>query len=300
MELTTSIRRETCPLCNSKIIAPVLKARDHTVSGQYFEIWECGECSLRFTQDYPTPDTLPGFYESEKYISHSETNKGWVNQLYHLVRSRTLQSKRHLVTASTGKKQGRLLDVGAGTGAFTSFMQGHGWQASGLEPDQTARKNARDNYKIELAPIESLFDPSMQDFNAVTLWHVLEHVQDMHAYMKRLKEIISPEGRLLVAVPNYTSLDADVYEGFWAAYDVPRHLYHFSPAAMERLLRIHGLILHEKKPMWYDSFYISLLSEKYKTGKTRMIPGFWTGLRSNWKAMRRIDRCSSLVYIIGK
>jgi SAM-dependent methyltransferase len=299
MELSSSVRIEVCPVCGSAAVSPVFSAKDHTVSGLSFEIWQCNDCTLRFTQGIPGQEEMPAFYQSEAYVSHSDTSKGWINRLYHLVRTWTLSSKRKLVSSVTGTRGGRLLDIGAGSGAFVAHMMRHGWQVEGLEPDPTARKTAAGLHALELDPVEKLFDLPAQSFDVITLWHVMEHVKDLHAYLERMKSVLRPGGSILIAVPNYTSLDASIYGRFWAAYDVPRHLYHFSPASISRLFEIHGLKLKGKHPMWFDSFYISLLSEKYRTGSSNPLRGFFTGARSNCRAFVSKDRCSSLVYVAG-
>jgi SAM-dependent methyltransferase len=179
-------------------------------------------------------------------------------------------------------------------------MQEHGWAVTGLEPDETARKLSSDVHHIELQPAENLFSLPADSYDAITLWHVLEHVHDLHPYLQQLAKLIKRGGRIFIAVPNYTSRDAAVYQGAWAAYDVPRHLYHFSPAAMESLLVRHNLQLQVSQPMWYDSIYISMLSEKYKTGSSHTLKAVCTGMASNFKAFVDKSRCSSLIYVIGK
>ncbi|MCW3118702.1 MAG: class SAM-dependent methyltransferase, partial [Chitinophagaceae bacterium] len=176
----------------------------------------------------------------------------------------------------------------------------HGWNETGLEPDQDARKVAADLYGLQLEDTKRLFELPTGTFDVITLWHVLEHVNDLQATFAQLKKLLAANGRLLIAVPNYTSLDAEVYQQYWAAYDVPRHLYHFSPKAMDRLVRKHSAVIQYCKPMWFDSFYVSLLSSKYKNGKTNWLGSLWTGLRSNLNAMQDVKKCSSLIYVISR
>jgi 2-polyprenyl-3-methyl-5-hydroxy-6-metoxy-1,4-benzoquinol methylase len=300
MEQETLIHYKACPSCHSSDINLALKATDYTVSRKNFEIWQCGNCQLRFTQDVPDAASIGHYYRSDDYISHTNTKKGLVNNLYHLVRKQTLSDKRRLILSTTRVKQGKLLDIGAGTGAFAGHMQEHGWAVTGLEPDETARKLASDVNHIELQPVENLYSLPADSYDAITLWHVLEHVHDLHPYLQQLAKLIKRGGRIFIAVPNYTSHDAAVYQGAWAAYDVPRHLYHFSPAAMESLLVQHNLQLQVSQPMWYDSIYISMLSEKYKTGSSHPLKAVCTGMASNFKAFVDKSRCSSLIYVIGK
>src|SRR6478735_645623 len=263
-----------CPVCGSADICFVLKAKDETVSNEYFEVWECNNCTLRFTQDIPDEKNISRYYQSSAYISHSNTSQGIVNKLYHTVRSITLQSKRRLVEKTSGKKTGSLLDIGAGTGAFASTMKKNGWTVTGLEPDETARANAKKDFDIELQPTENLSLLQPDTFNVITLWHVLEHVHNLHTYLDTFYSLLTDSGILIIAVPNYTSYDAKAYSTNWAAYDVPRHLYHFSPKSMDTLLKAHQFKLIQQKPMWFDSFYVSLLSEKYASGKNGFLPAF--------------------------
>ena len=288
-----------CPVCSSSDINPLLTVKDHSVSKEEFVIWQCGVCTLRFTQDVPDEDSIGPYYQSQDYISHSNTDKGLLNKLYQRVRKLTLEQKAKLIIGQT-KEKGRLLDIGAGIGAFLSVMKEKGWQVKGIEPDEVARKNAKHLFELDLEVPNELYNLQPGAYDAITLWHVLEHVHRLHDYVEKLKNLLAPNGKIFIAVPNYTSADATAYRNFWAAYDVPRHLYHFSPMAIERLIGQHGLKLIDKKPMWFDSFYISLLSSKYHKGSTSWIGAGVNGLRSNITALANKDRCSSLIYVIEK
>jgi 2-polyprenyl-3-methyl-5-hydroxy-6-metoxy-1,4-benzoquinol methylase len=295
-----TVHYTSCPACKATAIHKVLPVKDYTVSQELFEVWHCDACTLRFTQDIPAESVIGKYYQSENYISHTNTNKGLVNRLYHIVRNYTLSSKKKLVQSVTKRATGNLLDVGAGVGAFASYMRQQGWQVTGLEPDAETRARAQEQNRIALQDTSDLFKLPVGQFDAITMWHVLEHVHRLHEYLDQLKALLKPDGVLLIAVPNYTAHDADYYQQCWAAYDVPRHLYHFSPASMRGLLQQHGLTVKATKPMWFDSFYVSLLSEKYKTGKASVVKGFLRGFISNMKAMGQREKCSSLIYIITK
>ena len=294
------IHYNNCPVCGSGDIKNVLSTRDYSVSGETFCIGACSNCSLRFTLDVPDLSSIASYYASEDYISHSNTSKGFVNRLYKSVRKKTMKKKRRLITRILGIQTGDLLDVGSGTGSFVHEMRRKGWRVTGLEPDERARQVARKTYGIELASIKDLGRLKPASFDAISLWHVLEHVHDLKGTVRQLKILLKENGRLFIAVPNYASEDASVYREFWAAWDTPRHLYHFSPRAMSVLMENSGLKVEKYKPMWYDSFYISLLSSKYKNGKANLFAAFWNGFRSNLKAMRDVKKCSSVIYIISK
>jgi hypothetical protein len=179
-------------------------------------------------------------------------------------------------------------------------MQLAGWDIVGLEPDTTARKNAFELYGLNLKESNELFSLAANNFDAITLWHVLEHVHQLHEYLIRFSELLKKDGKLFIAVPNFTSKDAAIYKKYWAAYDVPRHLYHFSPRSMEILLNSHGFILEKIQPMWYDSVYVSMLSEKYKTGKANNFNALINGVTSNLNAFFNNSKCSSLIYIASR
>ena len=292
------IHHTNCPSCSNTAINKVFDATDHSVTGDVFEIWECKSCSLRFTQDAPDTVSIARYYQSDNYISHSNTSAGIVNRLYHVVRKITIQSKRRIVEKYAATTKGDLLDVGAGTGVFSASMKNAGWQVTALEPDANARRVAMKEYNIELIDSNELFHFSASQFDAITLWHVLEHIHSLKEYLSQLKKVVRANGCIIIAVPNYLSFDQTVYKSKWAAYDVPRHLYHFTPTAMKTLLAKHGMRVTDVLPMWFDSFYVSLLSEKYKNGKGNFVNGFVNGLISNFKAVAEKEKCSSLIYIV--
>lgn len=298
--MSNTIQYDQCPVCRSRKIEFKLAAKDHTVSKEIFEIWECSDCTVRFTQDIPSASAIGKYYQSKDYVSHSNTKKGIINQLYHWVRNFTLLSKRKLVKKFTDLQTGNILDVGAGTGSFVHTMQKGGWNVKGLEPDSTARQNAKEQYQLDLGSPAELFDQPYLHYDAITLWHVLEHIHDLHGYMNMFQRILKERGTLFIAVPNYTSYDAEIYDEYWAAYDVPRHLYHFSPHSIDILAEQYGMQVVAHKRMWFDSFYVAMLSEQYKNGYNNILTAFWNGCLSNWEAFDDVSKCSSVIYVIRK
>lgn len=298
--MNSTIHYTHCPACGASLVQAVLSVKDYTVSGENFSIWQCSNCTLRFTQDVPDEKSVGIYYKSEDYISHSNTSKGFINRIYQFIRKRTLKQKRKLITVVTGLTSGRLLDVGSGAGAFVNEMKQNGWDVTGLEPDADARRIAKESFNCDLQTTDQLFQLQKGSFDAITLWHVLEHVHDLHHYLQQLSSLLTENGRLIIAVPNYTSFDAGIYKECWAAYDVPRHLYHFSPLSMQLLMEKNRMKILEYKPMWFDSFYISLLSSKYQNQKINFFTASWNGLRSNLKAMSNKKKCSSVIYIVSR
>jgi 2-polyprenyl-3-methyl-5-hydroxy-6-metoxy-1,4-benzoquinol methylase len=286
-----------CPVCGATQLKTLFSVTDYSVSKKEFPLVECEQCTLRFTQDIPSATAIAPYYQFEDYISHTNSNKGIINQLYRQVRKITLLEKKNLIHKTTGLSTGNLLDMGSGTGAFAGYMKKAGWQVTGLEPDEGARKVAYQEFGVVLSDTSSFYELAPAQFDVITLWHVLEHVHELQSYIQQLKKLLKPTGKLIIAVPNYTSVDASYFGPQWAAYDVPRHLYHFSPSSMRALLANHQLKLESIKPMWFDSFYVSMLSSRYKTGKLQLFSSIWTGFISNLKARKDRERCSSLIYI---
>jgi 2-polyprenyl-3-methyl-5-hydroxy-6-metoxy-1,4-benzoquinol methylase len=298
--MSNEINYTVCPVCGAAAISKVYKVKDASVSQEYFDIYHCSSCQLRFTQNPPDENSIGRYYQSENYISHTDTSKGLINRLYRYVRSMAINQKTKLVIKTTETSNGSLLDVGSGTGYFAAAIKSSGWSVTGLEPDAGARKIAEAQHGIQLQPSVNLFSLPEKSYDAITLWHVLEHVHDVKKYVAVFKRLLKPEGKIFIAVPNYRSYDAETYKEYWAAYDVPRHLYHFAPETMQWLMKNEGLKIEAIKPMWFDSFYVSLLSSKYKNGSTNWIGAFFTGLMSNLKAMSNVKKCSSVIYIISE
>lgn len=290
-----------CPVCNKEDVSSYIHSKDFSLTKDNFDIIECAFCTLKYTHPIPSKDQIAPYYDFPEYISHTDVKKGWMNQLYHRVRKYTLQQKTNWVQGLFTGHKGQLLEVGAGTGAFAHAMKEKGWNVTALEPDAASRQRAMDTYGIELLPIEKLYDLPAGKFDVITLWHVLEHVHDLKQYIQAFEQLLKPNGRLIIAVPNYTSYDAQYYKAFWAAYDVPRHLYHFSPMAMKRLMHKNQMQIVSYNPMWFDSFYVSLLSEKYKqSGMFGVARAFVIGAISNLIALRDNQRASSVIYEIKK
>lgn len=285
-----------CPICSSTNFSTHLNAIDYTVSKESFAIKRCNACDFLFTSPRPELSVLGSYYQSEDYISHSDTSKGLISKLYKIARSFTLDRKYRLVSPYC--KGMPLLDVGSGTGAFLNHAKSMGLNVLGIEPDQGASNFAKKKYGLSVYDEKKLDELEAESFGAITLWHVLEHVPNLDERLLQLKRLLHPEGRIYIAVPNPDSYDAKKYREYWAAYDVPRHLWHFTPQTMRKLLEKNGLKLYKVLPMKLDAYYISLLSERYKHGRERYIPAFWNGLKSNLQADKHA--WSSQIYAIGK
>src|SRR3954471_2345067 len=264
-----------CPICNSNQFKPFLACKDYTVSRETFSIFRCTSCQFKFTNPIPDLNKLGSYYKSEEYISHSNTKKGFINSCYQTVRKYTLLKK--LALLSKFYKTGRILDIGCGTGEFLNTCKQAKWDTVGIEPDENARKMAQNNFSLDVKAEEELKNLQDESFDVISMWHVLEHVPDLKGRIEDLKRLLKPNGLILIAVPNCDSHDAKLYKEFWAAYDVPRHLYHFTPIDIGQLAKQYDMKVSLVLPMIFDSFYVSMLSEKYKNGKLNLIRSMWNG-----------------------
>lgn len=283
-----------CPICSHSEFTPFLKAVDYTVSNETFSIVACNNCGFHFTNPIPTIEKIGDYYKSENYISHSSTNKGLINKLYQAVRKRTLKQKVKLVKRLA--KGNTILDIGAGTGHFLNACKTAGLNTLGLEPDTDARQFAKENFGVELQSTDQLHHLKDESKDIITMWHVLEHVYELRKDVEKISAVLKKDGTLIVAVPNRNSDDAKRYREFWAAYDLPIHLYHFVPTDIETLFGQFDMELKEILPMKFDSYYVSMLSEKYKGGN--IVKAFFNGWRSNLKAKE--GSYSSQIYILQK
>ena len=289
---------QNCPVCGSPHSTLKLKAKDYTVSNEMFHIVTCDSCQLIYTNPRPAANEAGPYYNASAYISHSDTNEGIINKLYHAVRKFTLQSKTNWIELEKkGTKE--LLDIGCGNGHFLAAAKERGWHINGLELDlETAARAAK---LTGLAISSSLKEIELEKrFQVITLWHVLEHVYEIDTYFEFFKNRLAPNGKLLLALPNAASFDANYFKEHWAAYDVPRHIYHFTPATISALAAKYGFTLKKSRGLIFDSFYISLLSNEYKSGNKRLLHSFFIGLISNLSAMLGKSNYSSNLYIFEK
>ena len=287
---------DRCPLCHGDHFRHFLTCRDHTVSGEQFDIVECEACGFRFTNPRPSDDEIGHYYESEDYTPHQDTSQDLIDTLYRWVRLYTLRSKHRLISSLVANPPGRLLDFGCGTGEFLNLCESKDWEAHGLEPDVEAQAVATEKYELSVDDPGRIRDVPADHFDVITLWHVLEHVPSLSTTVEQLKRTLAPTGTLVVAVPNCASLDAAFYGKDWAAYDVPRHLYHFRPDDVRRLFDQHEMTVRDIRPMRLDAFYVSLLSEQYRDGWLLRAPV--VALLSTLWAARHEHRYSAQLYLI--
>jgi SAM-dependent methyltransferase len=294
------VHHNTCPVCSSAEIRLNLICNDHFKSREPFPLWICSVCGFSFTQDHPDEETLGNYYESDDYISHSDSSEGLVNKIYRLVRKRMLRKKRSILKNATGLETGIILDIGSGTGHFAAEMRSAGWDVSGIEINEKARNASVINFRLNIISPAEISSLESNSFDTITLWHVLEHFNDLSRYIYEINRLLKPGGACIIALPNINSYDACHYGQYWAAYDVPRHLWHFNPDTFGFLFEGRGFRLVNIIPLPLDVFYISILSERYKGNRLSFITGMLKGSYFAFLALFDKRKCSSLIYILKK
>jgi 2-polyprenyl-3-methyl-5-hydroxy-6-metoxy-1,4-benzoquinol methylase len=296
-----SQRLKKCPLCKSGHFLNFKEVPDFAVSKEKFYLCQCVDCKLIFTNPRPTKKSISQYYQSENYISHQDKANNLTNLLYKIVRKITIKQKLKWLK-EFNKEKSNLLDIGCGTGYFLKEAKDNDWKVTGIEPNPTARKIAKKK-KIKVYSDLKKIDTTNK-FQAITLFHVLEHIHSLRKTGKKLVELLEDEGTLYIAVPNYNSKDSMLYGEKWAGWDVPRHLYHFTQETMQIFADKMGMEIKGKKPMLFDSYYVSLLSEKYKNPQSssikHLITGFINGFISNKSAKNNHSNYSSILFILKK
>lgn len=288
------IEQTHCPLCRSKL-KKIYTAKDYLLSGESFHIVECTACRLRLTSPFPEKDVIGSYYESDEYISHANKSKSLFDSVYNLLRSYMLGRKSRLVEKAAGTKTGRILDIGCGAGHFLNTMKENGWEVFGVDASPKARALVMSQFGIDTISSEEWFN-SDGKYDVITCWHSLEHFHEPWEYLEKIRAHLNQDGVLIVALPNYESTDAKKYGADWAAYDTPRHLYHFTPFSLDKIMFTYEFLINEIYRMPFDAFYVSILSARHM-GRS-IISGMWNGFISWFLALINKDKCSSLIYIM--
>jgi len=292
------IHHSVCPFCKSPDITSAFKCTDHLVSGEVFEIFKCPGCGFLFTQNHPDESESVRYYESEEYISHSDSHKTVFDIVYQLARKVMLIRKKKIVTKNWNRSRGIILDIGSGTGHFLNSMKKTGWQTEGVEINIKAREFARSLFNLNLLSPPEIHSLPDKSFDCITLWHALEHFHEPSDYFNEIKRLLRPDGALIIAIPNNDSYDSMYYGSEWAAYDVPRHLWHFSPDIFSLFAEKYGFSVASRAYLPFDVFYISILSERQKGTRFPFVSGMIRGFIFSLYSSFRRSGSSSIVYVL--
>ena len=291
------IEIKNCPVCNNSNFSKHLESKDFSVSKESFVVVSCDTCDFYFTNPRPSDENLGKYYISDHYISHNNTRRTLFEKIYQLVRRLAINGKFRLI--STFFRSGRILDVGCGTGDFLNKCKSKNWKTKGVEPSEIARNQAINNHKLDVEESTNL-SKLEGEFDIITMWHVLEHVPSLNETLVQFNQLLSKKGKIIIAVPNLESYDAKYYKEYWAAYDLPIHLYHFSKKSICTLFEKHGFSLRKTKGMKFDSFYVSMLSEEHISGKKNFIKSVFVGIISNLYGLFGESGFSSSIYVFER
>ena len=276
-----------CPACDCPDYAAALTVRDRfeTLPGQLFYIVRCRNCRLLYLNPRPDEASIAAYYAAAEYdpfISSTERS-GFFDKAYRNARRLSVRRKAARVVHDLARGA-KTLDVGCATGEFMLELRRRGFLPSGVEPDAGAAKFAveRNRLTVWTGTIEDV-PSSAGPFELITFWHVLEHVHRLKRTLAVAHALLSSDGRLAIAVPNPQSKDARAYGAKWVAWDTPRHLYHFEPPVMLKLLEDAGFSAKRAGAVAFDAFYHCLLSEPkllsgYLRGGLRGFDSYLRGL----------------------
>jgi len=287
----------TCPVCQGRKVSKKFDVKDFFFTQEKFSVWECSDCSVLFTHPQPPKELLGKYYDTPDYLSHNTKENGLLGKVYASLRNYNIKGKYKVIARHISR--GRLLDIGCGSGELLHYFTKKGWEGMGIEPNETARKFARDSYGLSIEGAEELKRLPEKSFDVISMWHVLEHVPDVNERMNRVSRLLKDQGIAVIALPNPESYDAAYYKDYWAAYDVPRHLYHFSQSAFKKLAAKHHFTIVEVLPLKLDAYYVSLLSERYRENRLPFLRAVYRGWVSNSKAKKN-GNYSSRIFILRK
>ena len=291
------LKVKNCYNCNNTEFVTHIKSKDFSVTKESFTVVTCDNCGFTFTNPRPTGSELGKYYLSEHYISHTNASKTLFEKIYQLIRKISIKRKYRLISSYASK--GKILDIGCGTGDFLNMCKQKQWKTNGIEPNERARRQCIDRYGLDVSESVNLEEVEGR-FDIITMWHVLEHVDKLNETIIHLQRLLSENGRIIIAVPNINSYDCSFYNKYWAGYDLPIHLYHFTKESIFNIFKKHKLKLDSVKEMPFDSYYVSLLSEEHKTGKKNPIRAFFIGAMSNIVGRFSQRGYSSRIYIFKK
>jgi len=285
-----------CPLCNASSFKDFLTVKDYFLTGEQFNIQLCSTCGLKFVNPRPDSEEIGKYYLSDDYISHDTQKKTLFTRAYLFARQYAIRNKYSII--SRFNKGNTLLDIGCGTGELLAYCQGKGLTVSGIEPSEKARNFAISTHHLKISKSLEALSESSDKYSCITMWHVLEHVHDLRVTLEKIKHLLASDGFFIMAVPNADSYDESIYQQHWAAYDVPRHLLHFNATTVKQLAEMNGFKIVETLPQKLDAYYVSTLSEKYKTGKPNYLRSIINGLRSNFHARDHNRGFSSQIFVL--
>lgn len=297
--MNNRIEIKACIVCGSTDHQTELLVTDWLVTQEKFNVKRCNKCLFRFTANPPSAEAAGKYYETEEYVEHSDNNDGFINKLYHFGRKWMMKYKLSLIqNLQTGN---RLLDVGSGAGYFLNFMQQSGYAVEGVEISEKAVKGCKDKYNIDAYHPSRLIGNKIEiNVDIITLWHVFEHVYEYDEYFNSFSKLLSKDGRLIIAMPNYKCLEEKIYRTHWNGYDTPRHLWHFTPETFKKFAADRGFEIVKMKSLPLDPFYNSMISASYKKSFTLLPITLLNGILSSILSSISLKHSSSIVYILKK
>ena len=292
---------EKCPICGHNEFEKVYDLDDYKITQETFSLQKCTHCTLIYTVDPPLGDNIGRYYESDDYLEHSNRKNDLFSRMYGWGRDLMFGYKYGILKKLGSEK--KILDIGAGSGYFLNFMRGKGYSVTGIEMSERARNHAKEVHNLDIHPDEMFHNKAFKEkFDIISLWHVMEHLYDLNQVVKRFDELLNPNGHLVIALPNYNALEVEIYKKYWNGWDVPRHLWHFSPQSLKHLMNNHGFEIERMKMMPLDPLFNTLLTNKYRQGNAVMnvLRMCTVGVMSLISGLFNVEKASSIIYVIKR
>ena len=265
------------------------ETKDYLVTGESFKVYLDQNNIIGKTHPIPQKEEMDKYYESEEYYPHSLNKKSLLAFLYTITRKH-MHLKRLTWIRGYIKKNTSILDYGCGSGDFVKYLRSKSIDAYGYEP----------NYNFcEHDFLTNQEGWKNKKYEVIVLWHVLEHIHNPFDLIQSLKKRLNKKGKILIAIPNFKSFDSKYYGKYWAGYDTPRHLWHFSRKGLGLMAKENNFKVLKVKSLHLDSIYVSCLSEKYKRSPFPLLIGIVIGCISILKSFFTKES-SSFLFVLKK
>ncbi len=266
-------------------------SKDYLVTGESFKVYLDENKIIGKTFPAPKKSEMFKYYDSNQYLPHSYNNKNLITILYSVVKRQMHRKKLEWMSRQLNHNSS-VLDYGCGTGDFVNYLRSKSVMAYGYDP----------NIKFNLDSPDYLtnnFDWGVNKYDIIFLWHVLEHTHDPFVLLQSLKKLLKKNGKIFIAIPNFKSFDSTYYRKYWAGYDLPRHLWHFSRKSIYQIAEQNNFKIHTEKRLYLDAIYVSFLSEKYKSSRFPYLQGLIIGFISIFRSFFTKES-SSFLFVFNK
>ena len=260
-----------CPISKSKEFIPYLQVPDRFDNSGKADWNLVRSCASGLIMLNPRPDSaeISRHYRNDGYdpYRNSRNSSSFKERTYLAARTLLLGYRAGIILKGWVKplEECAVLEIGCSTGDLLNYFHRRSGvpvnNLAGVEPDADSARHARECFGLNIFPSIAAQSAEKKRFDRIVLWHTLEHIHAINETLHEVSAQLKPDGQLVIALPNPASFDAEYFRENWIAWDAPRHLYHFWPGTVEKLLALHGLSVFRRQPYFPDTVYNTLYSE---------------------------------------